>query len=249
MGRAEGSVGGDSQEMDFDERQPQPPPQIPWDQQIYNPADYNLVPQNARFFVIKSYSEMDVQKSIKHGIWCSTEHGNRKLDQAYRVLKGRGPVLLFFSVNGSGEFCGMAEMAGFVNYRTYAGIWSDPKWKGKFDVKWIYIKNVPNHQLKHIRLENNEYKPVTSSRDTQEVPPIQAKRMLYILSHFKNTSSMIDLMVAPNGGVGGGGGGAGGNGSGGGGSGGGGSGGGGSGSGGSGGGGGGGGGSGGNRHR
>ena len=35
--------------------------------QVYNPNDYNLVPQNARFFVIKSYSEMDVQKSIKYG--------------------------------------------------------------------------------------------------------------------------------------------------------------------------------------
>ena len=63
-----------------------------------------------------------------------------------------------------------------------SGIWSDPKWKGKFDVSWVYVKNVPNHQLKHIRLENNEFKPVTSSRDTQEVPPIQVRSGLHKIS-------------------------------------------------------------------
>ena len=38
---------------------------------------------------------------------------------------------------------------------------------GQFKVKWIYVKDVPNSQLRHIRLENNENKPVTNSRDTQ----------------------------------------------------------------------------------
>ena len=38
---------------------------------------------------------------------------------------------------------------------------------GKFQVRWIYVKDVPNSQLRHIRLENNENKPVTNSRDTQ----------------------------------------------------------------------------------
>ena len=66
---------------------------------------------------------------------------------------------------------------------------------GQFKVKWIYVKDVPNNQvsllseslngyftkystlcpefefehlqLRHIKLENNENKPVTNSRDTQ----------------------------------------------------------------------------------
>ncbi|KAJ8974919.1 hypothetical protein NQ317_010202, partial [Molorchus minor] len=37
-------------------------------------------------------------------------------------------------------------------------------------VRWIYVKDVPNVQLRHIQLENNDNKPVTNSRDTQEVP-------------------------------------------------------------------------------
>lgn len=31
------------------------------------------------------------------------------------------------------------------------------------------VKDVPNSLLKHITLENNEYKHVTNSRDTKEV--------------------------------------------------------------------------------
>ena len=57
----------------------------------YNPKDYNLNPKNARFFVIKSYSEDDIHRSIKYGIWCSTEHGNKRLDDAFRSqVRGSG---------------------------------------------------------------------------------------------------------------------------------------------------------------
>jgi hypothetical protein len=37
-------------------------------------------------------------------------------------------------------------------------------------VKWIYVKDVPNALLRNIKLENNDNKPVTNSRDTQEIP-------------------------------------------------------------------------------
>jgi hypothetical protein len=36
-------------------------------------------------------------------------------------------------------------------------------------VKWHLVKDVPNSTFRHIILENNENKPVTNSRDTQEV--------------------------------------------------------------------------------
>ena len=42
----------------------------------YNPAHFDLNPEVARFFVIKSYSEDDIHGSIKYEIWCSTDHGN-----------------------------------------------------------------------------------------------------------------------------------------------------------------------------
>lgn len=158
----------------------------------YNPKDFNTNPKGARFFIIKSYSEDDIHRSIKYSIWCSTEHGNKRLDQAYREREGKGPVYLLFSVNGSGHFCGMAQMMSPVDYHKSSGVWAQDKWKGQFQVKWIYAKDVPNSQLRHIRLENNENKPVTNSRDTQEVPPEKGKQVLKILHNYRHTTSIFD---------------------------------------------------------
>jgi YTH domain-containing family protein len=146
-----------------------------------------------RFFVIKSYSEDDIHRSIKYEIWCSTEHGNKRLDQAFREReKDTGVIYLFFSVNSSGHFCGVAQMITPVDYNSNSSVWSQDKWKGSFRVKWIYVKDVPNTQLRHIRLENNENKPVTNSRDTQEVPNGHGIQMMKIIHGFKHTTSIFD---------------------------------------------------------
>ncbi|KAK7489384.1 hypothetical protein BaRGS_00019328 [Batillaria attramentaria] len=161
----------------------------------YNPKEFNLNPKGARFFIIKSYSEDDIHRSIKYNIWCSTEHGNKRLDQAWREREGKGPVYLIYSVNGSGHFCGIAQMLSPVDYNKNSGVWAQDKWKGQFEVKWVYVKDVPNSQLRHIRLENNENKPVTNSRDTQEVPPEKGKQVLKILHNYKHTTSIFDDFV------------------------------------------------------
>ena len=158
----------------------------------YNPSDMTMILSNARFFVIKSYAEDDIHRSIKYSIWTSTEHGNRRLDQAYREQKGKGNVYLLYSVNGSGHFCGVAQMVSEVEFNAATGVWAQDKWKGRFDVKWVYVKDVPNSHLRHIRLENNENKPVTNSRDTQEVPLAKAKQVMKIIHSYQHTTSIFD---------------------------------------------------------
>lgn len=158
----------------------------------YNPGDFTTNLTSARYFVIKSYAEDDIHRSIKYSIWTSTEHGNRRLDQAYREQKGKGDIYLLFSVNGSGHFCGVAQMMSEVDTNTSTGVWAQDKWKGRFDVKWLYVKDVPNSQLRHIRLENNENKPVTNSRDTQEVPLAKAKQVMKIIHSYQHTTSIFD---------------------------------------------------------
>ncbi|THU65349.1 hypothetical protein C4D60_Mb05t02710 [Musa balbisiana] len=67
----------------------------------YNKADFPETYSDAKFFIIKSYSEDDIHKSIKYSIWASTPHGNKKLDAAYQESKQKTsgcPVFLFFSV-------------------------------------------------------------------------------------------------------------------------------------------------------
>lgn len=51
---------------------------------------------------------------------------------------------------------------------------------------------MPNNQLRHIRLENNENKSVTHSRDTQEVPYNQGVQVLRIIHSYKHESSIFD---------------------------------------------------------
>lgn len=155
----------------------------------YNPSVFDLRPQNARFFVIKSYTEEDVHKSLKYEIWASTDLGNKRLDKAFRESADKGPIYLFFSVNArqasdlfirlwtarltrfdrchSGHFAGMAQMLTPVDYSLTSNVWASDKWKGVLKVRWIYIKDVPLNALRHIRLNNTpENKPVYVSHFT-----------------------------------------------------------------------------------
>ncbi|KAH8294992.1 hypothetical protein KR018_005180, partial [Drosophila ironensis] len=167
------------------------------DKNNYNPKSMDLKQAStARFFVIKSYSEDDIHRSIKYEIWCSTDHGNKRLDDAFKERhKEGGHIMLFFSVNGSGHFCGMAQMMTAVDYNSTSSVWSQDKWRGKFKVKWIYVKDVPNGKLRHIRLENNDNKSVTNSRDTQEVPNDKGIEVLQILHSYNHSTSIFDDFI------------------------------------------------------
>ncbi|KAG6509131.1 YTH domain-containing protein ECT1-like [Zingiber officinale] len=105
---------------------------------------------------------------------------------------GKCPVFLFFSVNASGQFCGVAEMSGRVDFSKNMPFWQHDKWNGFFPVKWHIIKDVSNPRLRHIILENNENKPVTNSRDTQEVKFPQGTEMLNIFKSYSAKTSILD---------------------------------------------------------
>jgi hypothetical protein len=72
----------------------------------FNRSDFSVQYKQAKFFMIKSYSEDDIHKGIKYNVWASTPSGNKKLDAAYHdaqiLMKENGekcPVFLFFSVS------------------------------------------------------------------------------------------------------------------------------------------------------
>ncbi|GFQ03964.1 yth domain-containing family protein 2 [Phtheirospermum japonicum] len=167
----------------------------------YNSKEFQTEYDDAKFYVIKSYSEDDVHKCIKYDVWSSTPNGNRKLDAAYREADAKTsetgeekkcPVFLFFSVNGSGQFVGVAEMIGQVDFSKNMDFWQLDKWNGFFPLKWHIIKDVPNTLLRHIILENNENRPVTYSRDTQEIGLKQGLEMLGIFKNYSERTSVLD---------------------------------------------------------
>ncbi|CAF2079265.1 hypothetical protein Bca4012_090868 [Brassica carinata] len=165
------------------------------DREQYNKDDFPVEYENAMFFVIKSYSEDDVHKSIKYNVWASTPNGNKKLAAAYQEAQqkpGGCPIFLFFSVNASGQFVGLAEMTGPVDFDTNVEYWQQDKWTGSFPLKWHIVKDVPNSLLKHITLENNENKPVTNSRDTQEVKLEQGLKIVKIFKEHTSKTCILD---------------------------------------------------------
>ncbi|CAI9768674.1 unnamed protein product [Fraxinus pennsylvanica] len=165
------------------------------DREQFNQSEFPVTYTEAKFFVIKSYSEDDVHKSIKYNVWASTPNGNKKLNAAYQDAQQKSegcPVFLFFSVNTSGQFVGVAEMVGQVDFDKNVEYWQQDKWIGCFPVKWHIVKDVPNSLLKHIILENNENKPVTNSRDTQEVKLEQGLQMLKILKDHSSKQCVLD---------------------------------------------------------
>ncbi|KAF2549431.1 hypothetical protein F2Q70_00024050 [Brassica cretica] len=143
--------------------------------------------------LMMSYSEDDVHNSIKHGVWSSTPTGNKKLNAAYyESQESCCPVYLLFSVNASGQFVGVAEMTGPVDFNKTVEYWQQDKWIGCFPVKWRIIKDVPNSFLRHVTIANNENKPVTNSRDTQEVSVEDGTKIIKIFKEYMSKTCILD---------------------------------------------------------
>ncbi|KAJ4330984.1 hypothetical protein N0V87_009534 [Didymella glomerata] len=62
----------------------------------------------ARYFILKSLTILDLQLSVRHGVWVTQRHNEDALNQAFQSTNN---VYLFFSANKSGEFFGYARMA------------------------------------------------------------------------------------------------------------------------------------------
>ena len=84
-----------------------------------------------------------------------------------------------------------------IDYNKSSSVWTQvDKWKGRMEVRWIFVKDIPNPQLRHIRVWNNENKPVTNSRDTQELPLDAGLQMLRIFADYPPTKSVILTNIA-----------------------------------------------------
>lgn len=152
------------------------------------------VPEHSRFFVIKSSCLEHVKKSFYNGIWSSTHFGNKRLSEAYTNLPVGAKIFLFFSVNASGRFCGVAEMVSDLESNLDVSIWGDSKKYGSaFKVRWIIVRDVQNRLLKRFLIPSNEMKPVTNSRDTQEIPATICKSILKLFKYDQsNIQSFLD---------------------------------------------------------
>ena len=154
------------------------------------------ISDSSTFYVIKSFSEEDVHKSIKYGVWSSSKNGNQTLTNSFNLAKEKGgSVYLFFSCNGSGRFVGVARMKTPCDNEKSFEYWTqDEKWPGLFEVEWLFIKDVPFREFKNIiiTMKDGETKPISNSRDCQEVPLNFAKTMIEIFENYQNTNTILE---------------------------------------------------------
>jgi len=84
-------------------------------------------------------------------------------------------------------------MISEVNFTEKFAHWlQEGKWMGKFKVEWTFIRDIPNREFKSILIPTNENKPVTNTRDAQEIPCAQGMAMLKIFRSYNHESSLLD---------------------------------------------------------
>lgn len=154
------------------------------------------IPEHSKFFVIKSNSLKHIKKSFYNGIWSSTHYGNKRLSEAFKNTVTGAKVFLLFSVNASGRFCGVAEMVSDMQLDLDLTLWNDnaKKYAAAFKVRWIIVRDLHNKLLKRFLVPENEMKPVTNSRDTQEIPFSVGQSMIKM---FKQDSVQMQCFLDP----------------------------------------------------
>ncbi|KAL0885834.1 hypothetical protein Bca101_009817 [Brassica carinata] len=114
-----------------------------------------------------------------------------ELNAAYNEAAGDKsscPVFLIFSVNTSGQFVGLAEMVGPVDFNR--------RWITGSRTSGLVASLLSGTSLKiHITLENNENKPDTNSRDTQEVKIEQGVKVIKIFKEHVSKTCILDDFV------------------------------------------------------
>ncbi|GAV05251.1 hypothetical protein RvY_15414 [Ramazzottius varieornatus] len=145
---------------------------------------------NARFFVLKPGSEQEIFESVLSSTWSSSSYGNEVLGTAYNSQKGAS-LFLFFSINGSGHFCGMAEIVSPLCYTATNDPFAGERKRCQFKIKWIFIKDIPNASLRHITIESNGIKSVVNSKDATEVSPTEAAKMAKVFQSCASHTSVL----------------------------------------------------------
>ena len=151
---------------------------------------------NCKFFIIKALTEEDIHKSIKYGVWCSNKNGNIILDNAFNITKeNNGKVYLIFTCQGTDRYVGVAEMKNNYDEKRPFDLWTqDNVWIGLFDVKWLFIKDVPFKEFNNIfmTMKEGKIKPIFYAKDTQEVPYEVAKIIIEKIDKYLNSNTILE---------------------------------------------------------
>jgi len=146
--------------------------------------------KNAKFFILRSTCDDDIHKAIKYGFWTSTYKNNVLLNDLYKKYsRSKTPIFLIYTVVGSGQYCGLAQMSSEVELKkTFSYWWEEVKWSGIFKINWIFVKDLLYDEVEDVRLRNGN--KVVSSKDGTE---LDFETGMEILKRFKNSIYVSDI--------------------------------------------------------
>lgn len=122
--------------------------------------------QNAIFLVMRSSNYDDIHKAMKYGIWTSTHDHNVEISEIYKQQKkNNGKVVLFFRVAAENVLCGVAELTSdYLEEQQFNFWWNKTQWKGIFNIRWIYVKNVDLNPIAPFEYDKRLYELTDGSK-------------------------------------------------------------------------------------
>eukprot|EP00999_Lentomonas_sp_LEN2_P000963 NODE_196_length_1931_cov_99.625831_g172_i0.p1 GENE.NODE_196_length_1931_cov_99.625831_g172_i0~~NODE_196_length_1931_cov_99.625831_g172_i0.p1 ORF type:complete len:475 (+),score=57.11 NODE_196_length_1931_cov_99.625831_g172_i0:314-1738(+) len=132
--------------------------------------------KGTRFFVMKSFDVINLEKSYREGMWATKVTNQMPLQQGFET----GTVILFFSANGSGGFQGYAKMTSNFGDVKYTPAWTrgTPRISEPFQVQWMKVAFLSFQMIRHITNPLNENQRIAISRDGQELTPEIGEELL-----------------------------------------------------------------------
>lgn len=132
---------------------------------------------SAKYFMIKSSNEANIQRAKDQSIWATTIVNQRKLKIAFDEAPH---VILFFKASNSNNLYGVAKMedkpSDIPNKNSWVGV-ETIKLGGNFKIRWISKSLVLGNRFEHeINPLTKEY--VSRSGDMTEIDKELGKRMV-----------------------------------------------------------------------
>lgn len=132
--------------------------------QCQNPS-FPLI-NGSQFFIIKSSTKENIEKSKRHSVWATTIQNSNRLNEAFK----KGKVILIFSANASQSYQGYAIMTSF-SADSPSNLWQvdNIKLAGDFSVAWLCYCELSFSKVKHIKNPKKNDELVIKSRDCTEL--------------------------------------------------------------------------------
>ena len=128
-------------------------------QKKINMRDFE-VPTSCPSFIMCSNCEDNIYRSIKYGIWSSSQNGQSQISslnslfvlgwlgsenihKEWTHVNGRHPIFLFFKATDTKRFCGVACLKSDVDFdRSFNGWKNNRLWNGVMKIDWIFVKDI-----------------------------------------------------------------------------------------------------------